>query len=97
MIQVKNTGTRQEKGNLFVALRPFQVLPPWQDLNITGGVSPIHTIERNDRSIIIHGSRVVYSLSAVEGFGAAEFGQGDITSFLNADALPNAEWDSLMR
>ena len=34
-------GGRPERVQLFVAIRPFQVLPPWQALNVQGGVSQI--------------------------------------------------------
>ncbi len=89
--RVENKGMRRSAGSLFVALRPFQVLPPWQDLNITGGVSRIQTIERDDRSVFVNGAKMVHSLSSVDGFGAAEFDQGDITSFLKLGTLPEGQ------
>ncbi|MBC8109177.1 MAG: coagulation factor 5/8 type domain-containing protein, partial [Anaerolineae bacterium] len=41
---LRNTGTTQTRGQFVLAIRPIQVLPPWQDLNITGGWTPIKTI-----------------------------------------------------
>ena len=34
---LENLGQRTRDVDLFLALRPFQVLPPWQSLNMVGG------------------------------------------------------------
>lgn len=39
-----NTSNSPRDASLVLALRPFQILPHWQFLNITGGVSPIHQL-----------------------------------------------------
>jgi len=38
---LENDGEARRDLLLFLALRPFQVLPPWQSLNGVGGVTPI--------------------------------------------------------
>jgi hypothetical protein len=38
---------------LWVALRPLQVLPPWQDLNMVGGVGRLPALDRRGRSVRI--------------------------------------------
>ena len=38
--RVDNPTAKRQTGRLFVAMRPFQVLPPWQSLNMVGGVTP---------------------------------------------------------
>ncbi len=45
---ITNTSKKIQEGNLFLAIRPFQVNPPWQNLNTTGGVTKINSIEYND-------------------------------------------------
>lgn len=42
---VKNTGSSRRTIRLAIAARPFQVNPPYQNLNITGGMSAISRIE----------------------------------------------------
>src|SRR5262249_17816278 len=42
--RVKNTSAQALRGPLFVAVRPFQVNPPWQFLNQPGGFSPIKSL-----------------------------------------------------
>ena len=41
---VTNSGDSARTVNLFLAAQPFQVLPPWQTLNMAGGVSPIYEL-----------------------------------------------------
>ena len=41
-----------EPVRLFVAIRPFQVLPPWQSLNMVGGVAPIRESLRSTASAV---------------------------------------------
>jgi hypothetical protein len=72
---------------LFLALRPFQVLPPWQALNRTGGATAIRRIERAARTVSIDDRRLV-TLTGSSLFGAATFEEGDITEFLRRGTLP---------
>ncbi len=72
---------------LFVALRPFQVLPPWQTLNRTGGAAPLRRIERDGRTIRADDRRVV-ALDEPAAFGAAAFEQGAIATFLRRGVVP---------
>jgi len=74
---------------LFAALRPFQVLPPWQALNRTGGAASISRIARDGATVRADGHRIV-ALEAPDAFGAAAFEEGDITSFLLRGAVPAA-------
>lgn len=72
---------------LFVALRPFQVLPPWQTLNRTGGVATLRHIERDGRTIRADDRRVV-ALEEPTAFGAAAFEEGAIASLLRRGFVP---------
>ncbi len=74
--------------DLFLALRPFQVLPPWQSLNMVGGVTPIRTLDLDGRTVWVNGERAVVSLTPVDRFGAATFEQGLIGSFLLKGRVP---------
>jgi len=42
--RVENYRAQAAQVTLFLAIRPFQVDPPWQSLNMLGGVAPIHSI-----------------------------------------------------
>lgn len=82
-------GAVKESVRLFVALRPFQVLPPWQALNRTGGVTKITELRSKGREAVAADHRVL-ALTKPAGFGAAAFEEGDITAFLSRGGLPPA-------
>ncbi|UHD14757.1 discoidin domain-containing protein [Thiocapsa bogorovii] len=76
------------EATLFVAVRPFQVSPPWQGYADIGGVSPIHRLAYRDGRVRVNEDEVVIPLSAPSGFGAATFDQGAITDRLAVGRLP---------
>jgi hypothetical protein len=86
--RVENAGDAPTDARLYVALRPFQVLPPWQSLNILGGVSPIHVLDFDGRTVLLDGERTVTSLTPPARFGAASFAQNLTTNFLRRGELP---------
>ncbi|HRK30381.1 MAG TPA: discoidin domain-containing protein [Tepidisphaeraceae bacterium] len=51
---LQNTSPDVVEGRMIVAVRPLQVLPPWQDLNITGGWTAIRSIRVEDGSIVVN-------------------------------------------
>jgi hypothetical protein len=72
---------------LFVALRPFQVNPPWQFLNIQGGTARVDSVAMRDGVIRIN-TRTVIPLSKPSAFGAATFESGEIVEHLAHGTLP---------
>lgn len=75
------------KGTLFVAVRPFQVYPPWQTLNLEGGAARIDSMAFRGGILRVNTMRVVPSELAC-AFGAAEFDQGSVTEYLCRGILP---------
>jgi len=74
---------------LYLAVRPFQVNPPWQSLNMSGGAVPIHDLEYADRTIWVNRrSKAITVLTTPDRFRAATFDQGGITDTLAAGKLP---------
>jgi len=86
--RVENKGNAPAAGKLFLALRPFQVLPPWQELNIIGGVARLDSMRYADGVIHVNHNKRVFSLAEPNGFGAAKFDQSDITDYLQKGILP---------
>ncbi len=84
---VRNTSERVQRGQLAVAIRPFQVLPPWQDLNITGGFTPVRSIEATERGILVNG-RIAIVPAQLNEFTAVSGDNGDVVELLAAGALP---------
>lgn len=73
---------------LFVAVRPFQVSPPWQEFGAIGGMSRVEEIAPDGPGARINGTRLVVPLDRPSGFGAVAFAQGTLTSHLAVGSLP---------
>jgi hypothetical protein len=79
------------RGNLFLAVRPFQVNPPTQFLNLAGGTAPIRRIARDGKVIRVNEDQRIATLSRSSGFGATAFDGGEIvTDYLAEGKLPTA-------
>jgi hypothetical protein len=77
-----------ERVQLFLAIRPFQVLPPWQALNVQGGVAPIRELRFDGQAVWVDRTRAVVPLTPPADFGSATFEDGAITEFLENGVLP---------
>ncbi|HUJ12665.1 MAG TPA: discoidin domain-containing protein, partial [Thermoanaerobaculia bacterium] len=73
---------------LFLAIRPFQVNPPWQFLGNPGGVSAINNIRYENHVVQIDDRRPVIPLTPAAGFGAATFDEGNIVDWLRRGVVP---------
>jgi hypothetical protein len=75
---------------LAVCLRPIQVNPPWQWLNVPGGFAPLESISGSAARADANGSRAVWALTTADSFGATRFDQGEIVARLAAKDFPPA-------
>ncbi len=96
--ELYNTAKQRQSVSLFLAIRPFQVLPPWQDLNITGGVSPIRTVAGERARLVVNNRKLNFTgpiapepLGATGPTGATAFASGSIVEYLAAGRLPPAQ------
>ncbi len=85
---LKNFGKTPLAGNLYLAIRPFQVNTPWQFLNQPGGIAKIESMDWKQDYLLVNQTKAIVPLTAPEDFGAAEFDEGDVTDFLTQDRLP---------
>lgn len=88
--RLRNTSDAEQRGTLFVTLRPFQVLPPWHELNLTGGAARVDSIDWNGRAAVVNGRSVVLPWTRPDGFGATPFTSGEIAEFAAEGRLPAA-------
>lgn len=86
--RVENTGPDPQHVTLFLAVRPFQVNPPWQSLNMVGGTALIRELAYAGHTVWVNRDKAVVSLMAPHRFGAVSFDQGPITDHLRAGKLP---------
>ncbi len=88
--RLANQGTTPVHGTLYLAVRPFQVNPPWQFLGVPGGVSRISALEWGQGAVSINGMPRVRPTGGAFDFGAVTFAGGDIIEHLRAGRLPSA-------
>jgi hypothetical protein len=103
--RVENRGRVARRPTVFVAVRPFQVNPPWQFLNTTGGFAPVRELAWADGRVTVTAERdpvareTILSLTPPTAFGATTLDRGDVVQFLRAGRLPSSQsaFDSLGR
>jgi len=83
---LENISSSRLSGSLVVALRPFQVNPPWQTFTIVGGVSRIRQMQCGE-TIAVDG-KVVIPLVRPQASGVCTFDQGDVTDYLRCGTVP---------
>lgn len=83
--QIENPKRRNVK--LAVAVRPFQVNPPWQAFRNLGGRSPISKIRCGNRFLTVEGRKVIPDKPANEQ-GVAAFEEGTVMAFLARGRTP---------
>jgi hypothetical protein len=89
--RVTNDSDTPRDVTLFVALRPFQVLPPWQTLNMIGGVTNIHDIAADGRTLWVDHRTPVVSLTLPTQVGATTFDEEQIGESLVAGHVPRRQ------
>jgi hypothetical protein len=73
---------------LYLLLRPYQVNPYYQWLNLTGGAGMINSIREIKGGLIAVDDKQVISLKKYDDFGAAGFDEGNIVTRLRRGLLP---------
>lgn len=86
--RVVNRSARAMTPTLYLAVRPFQVNPSWQFLNVQGGVARVREIALRGREVWVNGARVLRALTPADTFGAAPFDAGDVVEYLRAGRVP---------
>jgi hypothetical protein len=92
--RLSNTGRKSQKIRFFVAIRPFEVNPPWQSAQGMqgwpglGGTSDIRELTWKDGAAHVNRDKWVVPLTKPAAFGAAAFEQGSITDYLAEGKLP---------
>ncbi len=101
--RVANTGPAPQTPVLMLAVRPFQVNPPPQQLNLRGGCAPIHEIAlevarnvardpaRGAAAVRVDGDTALLCLTPPAQAGATTFAGGDaVADYLRHGLLPPA-------
>lgn len=86
--RIENRRQENQTTNLFLAIRPFQVNPPWQSLNMSGGVSLIREISFEGGTVSVNRDKILIPLTPPTRFGAARFEESPIVDFLARGEVP---------
>lgn len=73
----------------YLLLRPFQVNPYYQFLNLTGGAGKIRLISEGAGAIAVD-DKVVIPLRKPEAFGACNFDEGNVVDMIREGRMPQA-------
>ena len=94
--RIRNLGPAAEVGSSFhLAIRPFQVNPPWQFLNTTGGFARIDSLSWNGRRVKVNADREVIPLTRPSAFKAMPFSAGNIVESLQRSSGETSAVDTL--
>jgi hypothetical protein len=80
---VENLSDRPRSVTLALALRPFQVNPPQQFLNILGGVARVDELSWDGKALAINGQPRVLALQRPDDVIVAPFDSGNIPEILS--------------
>lgn len=85
--QLKNLDSIPKPGHFYLALRPFQVNPPYQFLNTLGGAAKIGSLRRDGNDVVVNENKRVMAIGWPAQFMALEFDQGDVVEYLSPGRL----------
>jgi hypothetical protein len=88
--RVHNYGAEPLRARLFVAIRPFQVTPPWQAFQRLGGMKQIHEIAFDGKAVHVDRTKTIVPFTPPSCFGVATTAQGAVTEYLDEGTLPPA-------
>jgi hypothetical protein len=86
---VDNPGDAPCDARLLLAIRPFQVTPAWQSLDLAGAVAPITRLEREGDRIRVNDVQELCAVTHPDAFGAASSEDG--LGCLFEGRIPNSE------
>jgi hypothetical protein len=92
LYQLENLGRRPAKGTLALALRPFQVNPPPQFLNTTGGAARVSRLALTADRLKVDARPPLLLVARPHRSGVAAYDQGDvIADFLARGRSPSSK------
>ena len=83
-----NLSDQPKDFEFYLLIRPFQVNPYYQFLNLPGGVGKINSIKEEDGRFIVIDDKVVLSQKKYDSFGASIFDEGNIVDLMRKGNIP---------
>jgi hypothetical protein len=89
--RVQNREPRARSVTLLLAVRPYQVNPPSQFLNMPGGPARIASFRREGARVCVNGERWLAASRAPDAFEAVTFDEGNFVERLRVGRLPRRD------
>ena len=83
-----NLSDRPKDFEFYLLIRPYQVNPYYQFLNLTGGTGKIHFIKEEDGRSLVVDDKVVLPQKNYDAFGAGTFDEGNIVDLIRKGKIP---------
>ncbi|MCX6246194.1 MAG: discoidin domain-containing protein [Bacteroidetes bacterium] len=87
----ENLSGKPKDFEFFLLIRPYQVNPYYQFLNLTGGAGKIQSIREKENGVIAVDDKTILSLKKYDSFGAAGFDEGNLVDLLRRGAVPSTK------
>jgi hypothetical protein len=84
----KNTTTEPKDFEFYMMIRPYQVNPYYQFLNLAGGAGKIKSISEEDGGYLSVDDKVVLFQEKYDAFGASAFDEGNIVDLIRQGKMP---------
>lgn len=85
----ENLSDKPQDFEFYLLIRPFQVNPYYQWLNLTGGVGKMNSIKELENGLIAVDDKVIISQKKYDSFSAGIFDDGNIVDFVrNGNIFP---------
>jgi len=88
---VRNPGAAPLRATLYLAVRPLQVNPPTQFLNVEGGAARVRSLSLVDGCVRVDERCRIRTAPPPAAWSAATFAGGDVTEHLAAGRVPPAD------
>lgn len=89
--EFENTSAQPVDFEFYLLLRPYQVNPYYQALNLEGGAGKIFSIREEAGRYIVVDNKVVLPSRQYDAFGACRFDNGNIMDLLRREGFPSAK------
>ena len=84
----KNLSPGPKDFEFYLLVRPYQVNPYYQFLNLTGGAGKIHSIRQEDGRVLVVDNKVIQSQKEFASFTAGIFDDGNMVDLLRKGNIP---------
>jgi len=87
----ENNSNQAKDIEFYLLVRPYQVNPYYQFLNLAGGVGKIGSIKETDDQTIAIDDKIILSQNKFDSFSTTSFDAGNIVDFIRDGNLPRSK------